>query len=138
VETNVVGENQLRLIAIAGETLKTVKPDSSKPLAMLQFQIKENAPSNSVASLDFIDTTKIVASNGDELPLQWVNGGIVLNNGPDFLIKSSVEPNSSYALDNVYQSVPSGAQIESQVTTVGVKKIYQAKIENDGSSSQSF
>lgn len=57
---------------------------------------------------------------------------------PDALIKLSSEADSSYAIDNTYQSTPASTQSKSQSVAYGVKATYQIKIQNDGTSVQSF
>ncbi|MDQ3812835.1 MAG: DUF4394 domain-containing protein [Armatimonadota bacterium] len=57
---------------------------------------------------------------------------------PDLLIKQAAEPTSAYALNNVYQGNPSGAQIKEQRIDPGVGVIHQIRVENDGGSNRSF
>jgi len=56
---------------------------------------------------------------------------------PDLLIKQSSEPNAAFALDNVYQSTPSGAQIKSTYLA-GTVATYQIKIQNDAFAARNF
>ncbi len=51
---------------------------------------------------------------------------------PDLLIKRLAEPSAAFALDNVYQSAPAGAQNESQVVDTGATASYNVLIQNDG------
>jgi alpha-tubulin suppressor-like RCC1 family protein len=56
----------------------------------------------------------------------------------DLLIKRSSESDESYGIDNVYQGVPAGDQIEAQGTKVGSKRVYQAMVENDSPDSRTL
>ncbi|MBI3921894.1 MAG: hypothetical protein HY318_10800, partial [Armatimonadetes bacterium] len=60
------------------------------------------------------------------------------NTQPDALIKKSTEPDSDYALDNVYQTTPSGDQIEAQTVAKGGKATYSVRIQNDGNTTRTF
>ncbi|MDQ3813230.1 MAG: hypothetical protein M3347_04685, partial [Armatimonadota bacterium] len=57
---------------------------------------------------------------------------------PDLLVKRDSEAASDYALNNVYQSTPAGAQIETQLTDPGTAAVYQIKVENDSTTTQSL
>ena len=57
---------------------------------------------------------------------------------PDLLIKRAQEPESDFALDNVYQTTPSGLQIESQSTAVGTAGVCHVRLQNDGPSTRGF
>ncbi|MBI3922981.1 MAG: hypothetical protein HY318_16285, partial [Armatimonadetes bacterium] len=59
-------------------------------------------------------------------------------NQADALIKRCSDPAASFQQDGVYQDVPAGAQVVQQVAGTSVTACYQVKIENDGSSNQSF
>jgi hypothetical protein len=51
---------------------------------------------------------------------------------PDLLVKRGDEPDEAYAMNDVYQGVPEGAQIESWAVPVNVMATYNVKVENDG------
>ncbi|NCO34303.1 MAG: Ig-like domain-containing protein, partial [Armatimonadetes bacterium] len=51
---------------------------------------------------------------------------------PDLTIKQLSEGDASYGTNNVYESTPSGNQIETQVVDNNVTAYYQVKVENDG------
>ncbi|MBI3957948.1 MAG: hypothetical protein HY328_03985 [Chloroflexi bacterium] len=57
---------------------------------------------------------------------------------PDLLIKQLGEPDTAYALDDVYQTVPTGDQIETQDATANIHAEYDVKLENDGDTAASF
>ena len=57
---------------------------------------------------------------------------------PDLLIKKASESESAYALDNVYQTIPSGGQIKSQLIDSLTTSTFHVKIENDGETSRTF
>ncbi|MDQ3813805.1 MAG: CSLREA domain-containing protein, partial [Armatimonadota bacterium] len=58
--------------------------------------------------------------------------------GPDLLIRRESELDAAYALDNEYQSTPSGAQIKAQQTEPGVAASYRVRVQNDGTLNRSF
>lgn len=57
---------------------------------------------------------------------------------PDLLIKRDDEPDSAFAINDVYQATPSGDQIEIQTVKVGEAATYQVKMENDSNVTTSF
>ncbi|MBI3923834.1 MAG: hypothetical protein HY318_20600, partial [Armatimonadetes bacterium] len=57
---------------------------------------------------------------------------------PDLLIKRGEDPDSTYALNNVYQTTPSGDQVKAQEASSGLKSTFQVKVQNDGSSARSY
>jgi len=56
----------------------------------------------------------------------------------DAHIKKSVEADTAYALNDVYQSTPAGEQIEAQSVQAGQKATYAIRIQNDGNAARSF
>ena len=56
----------------------------------------------------------------------------------DLLIKDSFEPSSAFAINNVYQSSPSGDQIETQSVAAGGTATYNVLVQNDGNRRRSF
>jgi hypothetical protein len=56
----------------------------------------------------------------------------------DLLIKKGDEPDTAFALNDVYQTIPSGDQIETQIVGLGETTTFQVKVENDGDSAQTF
>jgi hypothetical protein len=56
----------------------------------------------------------------------------------DALIKKNSETSTAFALDNVYQLTPHGAQIENQSVSTGGTAIYQVKIENETNVTRTF
>ena len=63
---------------------------------------------------------------------------VTVVNQPDALIKSGSEPDSAYAVDNVYQATPSGEQIEVKSVNPDETAIYNVKVQNDGNTTRSF
>jgi len=57
---------------------------------------------------------------------------------PDALIKKGSEPDSAFALNDVYQSTPSGEQVETDTVAPGVTAVFNVKIENDGNTTRTF
>ncbi|MBI2361462.1 MAG: LamG domain-containing protein, partial [Deltaproteobacteria bacterium] len=57
---------------------------------------------------------------------------------PDLLIKKTGEPESAYALNDVYQTTPAGEQIESQAVKVGKTATFDVRVENDSDQAQTF
>ncbi|MBI5387747.1 MAG: hypothetical protein HZA90_24055 [Verrucomicrobia bacterium] len=55
----------------------------------------------------------------------------------DLLVKRSVEPAPSFALENVYQTVAAGAQNPSQLATPSAPASFDVQIQNDGPSTLS-
>ncbi len=51
---------------------------------------------------------------------------------PDLLIRAAAEADAAYALDNVYQTVPAGDQVETGYAVPGDTISYAVKIQNDG------
>ncbi|MDQ3812789.1 MAG: hypothetical protein M3347_02425, partial [Armatimonadota bacterium] len=49
---------------------------------------------------------------------------------PDLLIRQESELDVAYAIDNEYQSTPSGEQIEAQLTEPGVAASYRVRVQN--------
>ncbi|MDQ3815025.1 MAG: hypothetical protein M3347_13880, partial [Armatimonadota bacterium] len=60
------------------------------------------------------------------------------DSAPDLLIKKDSEPDSAFALNNVYQSTPTGAQTELQTAAPNVPAVYQTLIQNDSARSTTF
>jgi len=122
-------------VRAAGYTTSTLAPGSSAVIAVEMTagaSVRGNTSKSATASvyLDGADTTvrdavKAVAS---------VN--IVIQ--ADALVKKSAEADSAYALNNVYQSIPAGDQVEAQSASVNDTATYQVKIENDGNISRTF
>ncbi len=55
----------------------------------------------------------------------------------DLLVKTAVQPEANYALNDVYQALPSGAQACPQLATVDSAAGFQVKVENDSAYTQS-
>jgi len=139
VEANVVNGNQLRLIAYPGMTSKTVSPDPTKPLAVVQMQVSASATPGSTMDLTFARITKAVARNGDTLPLRWLNGKVKIGTPrPDLLIKKDSEADTAFAINDVYQTSPSGDQIETQTTDANKAAAFHVKVQNDGDAAQTY
>jgi len=56
---------------------------------------------------------------------------------PDLLVKQYYEKDAAYGLNDIYQSTPSGAQIES-LFLAGAKTAFRFKIQNDSSTARAF
>lgn len=57
----------------------------------------------------------------------------------DALIKANTEATSAYGLDNIYQSIPSGEQIEQiTLTRTGAIATYNFKVQNDTTATRTF
>jgi hypothetical protein len=56
----------------------------------------------------------------------------------DALIKKNSDASTAFALNNVYQLTPAGAQIENQSVSTGVIAKYQVKVQNDTAVSRTF
>ncbi len=61
-----------------------------------------------------------------------------LSDRPDLLIKANGDPDDAYAIDDTYQSTPSGNQAKGQNTDPNARAIFQVKIENDGNTIRNF
>ena len=57
---------------------------------------------------------------------------------PDLLIKRWSDADTAYALDNVYQTAPSGGQVVRQSAKRGAVVRYAIRVQNDGNASRSF
>ncbi|MBI3922991.1 MAG: hypothetical protein HY318_16335, partial [Armatimonadetes bacterium] len=57
---------------------------------------------------------------------------------PDLQIKKGSDPDSAFAIDNVYQPVPEGDQIEQIDTSAGATATCQVKVENDGNTAKTL
>jgi len=57
---------------------------------------------------------------------------------PDLQIKSFTEPDAAFGGNDVYQTIPSGSQVETQTTDPTVTVSYSVKIENDSATAQTF
>jgi VCBS repeat-containing protein len=57
---------------------------------------------------------------------------------PDLQIKTSSEDNATYGLNNIYQSTPAGAQIETQTVASGATATFDIAVDNDGATANSF
>ncbi|MBI3922971.1 MAG: hypothetical protein HY318_16235, partial [Armatimonadetes bacterium] len=57
---------------------------------------------------------------------------------PDLLIRKGTEPDSSFAIDNVYQTTPSGDQIEAQIVPAKAKATHAVRVQNNGGSTRTF
>ena len=56
----------------------------------------------------------------------------------DLLIKRAADPDSAYALDNIYQTVGIGAQNVTQTALPGATVRYHVKVQNDGNAARAF
>ena len=82
------------------------------------------------AFLDGVDTTVRDSIRAD------TTAGVV--SAPDLLIKKYGEADTAYAYNNVYQSTPSGAQVEAQAVAAGAPARYLVRMQNDGNTSRAF
>ncbi|PIU67224.1 MAG: hypothetical protein COS85_01585, partial [Armatimonadetes bacterium CG07_land_8_20_14_0_80_59_28] len=57
---------------------------------------------------------------------------------PDLLIKKESEADTAYAINDTYQTTPSGNQIEPQTVNVNATATYRAKVENDGPDARTY
>jgi subtilisin family serine protease len=78
------------------------------------------------------------ASTGDSTKKDTVSATASLPVQPDLMIRTSAETDAQYALDNTYQSTPSGGQIKSLSAAVGSKVAFNFKLQNDTSSARTF
>ncbi len=56
----------------------------------------------------------------------------------DLLVKCAAEPETAYALDNVYQAAASGKQVKTQTAVPAAPARYLVKVQNDGDHARSF
>jgi hypothetical protein len=94
----------------------TVKPNSTLQFANYKDVLITAA---SVTDSSLKDAVKAHTS------VAWVAKG-------DALIKKASEPESAYAIDNVYQTAPSGNQVESQSVKRSSTVIYHVKLQYEG------
>ncbi|MDQ3815525.1 MAG: hypothetical protein M3347_16535, partial [Armatimonadota bacterium] len=96
-------------------------------------------PDSSLAPGSIYETTLSVRRNsGDGTVRDAVKLRTVVQPTADLLIKVNNEPGSAYAINNVYQSTPSGLQLREQGTATGATLVYLVKVENDSSTSRTF
>jgi hypothetical protein len=57
---------------------------------------------------------------------------------PDLLIKRGDEPDTAYAINDVYQGAPEGDQIETWAVPLNFMAIYDVKVENDSGTGRTF
>jgi len=56
----------------------------------------------------------------------------------DALIKKNSQSDTAYAVNDLYEIIPHGAQIEAQNTSGGATAIYQVKVQNDTNETRTF
>ena len=85
-------------------------------------------------------TLKVYLDTADTTVRDAVKASTTLTavNLPDALIKKGSEADSAYAINNTYQTTPSGDQIEPQAVDSGGSVVYNVKVENDGNVTRSF
>ncbi len=92
------------------------------------------APSSSYAA-----TIKVFRA-GSEVVLDSVQAAAALpaTTGADLLIKKASDPESAYALNDIYQSTPAGEQVETQSLARAGSVMYSVKVQNDAAVSRTF
>ncbi len=94
---------------------------------------------SSIAAGQIKDTTLRVFLTGTDATVRdAVRARTFVNPNADLLIKLSSEPASAFQINNVYQSVPAGAQVRNQTVAAGSTVTYQVKVENDGPVDRTF
>ena len=79
-------------------------------------------------------------SNGDPSKSDAVRATTTMRlvEQPDLLVKSTTQPDTSYAANDVYQGVPVGDQIEAQGVASGGTASFSVKVQNDGNAPHAF
>jgi subtilisin family serine protease len=103
--------------------------------AATEIEVRVTAASPSVASRAVLVTAK-AASDSSQTDAVLATTSLAVQ--PDLLIHSGAESDAQYAIDNTYQSTPSGGQIEAVVGKAGSKTSFKIKLQNDSSSSRTF
>ncbi len=67
----------------------------------------------------------------------FATGTVVLPTPLDLLIKDATDPVAKFSLDDVYQTIPHGAQSLWQIVTSNAPCIFQVLVQNDGSNTVS-
>ncbi len=118
-----------------GDTTSTLAPGGSEIITI------EVTPSGSVASGDsksVIIEAVLRSSITVDTVLDTVEAVTTMTTKPDLLIKRGDETDSAFAINDEYQTTPSGDQIETQTVAAGKTATYQVKVENDGTEARTF
>lgn len=103
--------------------------------ARTEIQLSITASAPTTASTSVLVTAK---STDDITKKDTVKATVSLLGQPDLMVRKSTETDAQYALDNVYQSTPSGGQISTQSVTAGTKAVFKVRLQNDTASSRTF
>ena len=122
-----------QMLSVAGYTAVEIAPGESRVITVGM------TPNTGVAARSLKSVTiSLRFSTSDAAAQDSVSATSSLHR-PDLLVKRTAEPVENYALDNVYQTTPSGDQVETfTVSPTNPVSSFELKVENDGNTPTAY
>lgn len=116
----------------AGWTTPALNAGASREIRLIV------TPATTVAHNAAWLATATLTSQGDVSKLDVVGARTTAIHQPDLLIRKLTESDAAYALNDVYQSTPSGDQVEAHSVAPGVKATYSVRVQNDSGVTRNY
>lgn len=122
----------VQITGASGYVTKTLAPNASEIITL------EVTPGSGLIGGNNRSATLKVFLDGRDATLQDTVQAVTTLCRPELLVKRGAEVEAQYGINDVYQTVPAGAQIESLTVNPNTVAAYDVKVENDGNTTRTY